>query len=407
MAETKYRIPPCPAHDIPAMESWLEDQAARGLHLAKDGFFGLLATFEVGTPKKERFRLEPTDRKGGLFSEEYDPEDEQLQMLRQMGWTYRARRGQFHIFSTDDPNAPELNTDPQVQAMTMEALTRFLRKKLRDTLVMVALYTVLYFGDVPLSSTLLLGTPLVLLLAGALLWDLGVSVKALLVLRGYRRQLRKGLPLPHRSDYRRSGRRYLTARFLRFALWVTVFAWSAARVFPVLVDAQYEPLIDQAVPFHTVADYYPGARVERQNGFLESEMDAWSDFLTPESIDFKEYTQVTQDGETFDVWLSVHYHRTRWEWTARRLAKEFVSQAGANLFEQTAARVFGHDPVVATQLALPDADYCAFFYRNRSSPHIVVQADNVVIQVHLEVLGHGTEPAPEELARMIVSQIQP
>ena len=209
----------------------------------------------------------------------------------------------------------------------------------------------------------------------------------------------------HRSDYRRSGQRYLAARFLRFALWIIVFAWSAARVFPVLVDAQYEPLIDQTVPFHTVADYYPDARVERQNGILKSKIYIWSDLLSPENIDFKEYTQVTLDGETFDCWLTVHYHRTRWEWTARRLAKEFVSQAGANRFDQAAARVFGDDPVIATRIAMPDADYCAYFYKNRSNPYIVIQADNIVIQVNLDILG-GTEPVPEELARCILSQIQ-
>ena len=127
MAEPRYRyrIPPCPAYDIPAMESWLEDMAAKGLHLTKDGFFGLFTTFEEGPPKKERFRLEPTDRRNGLFSEEYDPEDEAVQMLHQMGWTYRARRGQFYIYSTDDPGAPEpehlgnlgLESSPQGQGI--------------------------------------------------------------------------------------------------------------------------------------------------------------------------------------------------------------------------------------------------------------------------------------------------
>lgn len=78
MAEPKYRnrIPPCPAYDIPAMESWLEDMAAKGLHLSKDGFFGPTVSFEEGPPRRERFRLEPTDTKSGLFSNEYEPEVE-------------------------------------------------------------------------------------------------------------------------------------------------------------------------------------------------------------------------------------------------------------------------------------------------------------------------------------------
>ena len=406
MAETKYRyrIPPCPAYDIPGMESWLEDLAAKGLHLSKDGFFGLLTSFEEGPPKKERFRLEPTDRKGGLFSEEYDPEDEQVQLLHQMGWTYRARRGQFHIYSSDDPGAPELNTDPQVQAVTMSALTQFLRKKVTNALATTILYLILYFGDILISSTLLLGTPLVLLFAGLMLWDLGCSLKALIVLVRWRNQLRRGQPLPHRSDYRRSGWRYLTTEFLRKSLWLVFFLCTAWRVLSIEVDEPYEKIADQHFPFYTVADYYPGAEIRRTESI--SEFYTWEDLLSPENYDFREYTEVKLNGETFDCWLSVNYHRTRWEWTARRLSRELVSHAGANAFDQTAAKIFGDEPVIATEIALPDADYCAWFYKHRSDPYMVIQKNNVVIQVNLEIPGSATEPTPEELARLILLQIQ-
>ena len=406
MAENKYRyrIPPCPAYDIPGMESWLEDLAAKGLHLSKDGFFGILTSFEEGPPKKERFRLEPTDRKGGLFSEEYDPEDEQLQLLHQMGWTYRARRGQFHIYSSDDPGAPELNTDPQVQAVTMSALTQFLRKKVTNALFTTLLYLILYFGDILISSTLLLGTPLVLLFAGLMLWDLGCSLKALIVLVRWRNQLRQGQPLPHRSDYHRSGWRYLTTEFLRKTLWIVFFLCAAWRVLYIEVDEPYEKIADQHFPFYTVADYYPGAEIRRTESI--SEFYTWEDLLSPENYDFREYTEVKRNGETFDCWLSVNYHRTRWEWTARRLARELVSQAGANRLEQTAARIFGDEPVIATEIALPDADYCAYFYKHRNDPYMVIQKNNVVIQVNLEIPGSAAEPTPEELARMVLLQIR-
>lgn len=406
MAETKYRyrIPPCPAYDIPGMESWLEDLAAKGLHLTKDGFFGILTSFEEGPPKKERFRLEPTDRKGGLFSEEYDPEDEQVQLLHQMGWTYRARRGQFHIYSSDDPGAPELNTDPQVQAVTMSALTQFLRKKVTNALATTILYLILYFGDILISSTLLLGTPLVLLFAGLMLWDLGCSLKALIVLVRWRNQLRRGQPLPHRSDYRRSGWRYLTTEFLRKSLWLVFFLCTAWRVLSIEVDEPYEKIADQHFPFYTVADYYPGAEIRRTESI--SEFYTWEDLLSPENYDFREYTEVKLNGETFDCWLSVNYHRTRWEWTARRLSRELVSHAGANAFDQTAAKIFGDEPVIATEIALPDADYCAYFYKYRNDPYMVIQKDHVVIQVNLEIPGSATEPTPEELARLILLQIQ-
>ena len=37
---------------------------------------------------------------------------------------------------------------------------------------------------------------------------------------------------------------------------------------------------------------------------------------------------------------------------------------------------------------------------------MVIQKNNVVIQVNLEIPGSAAEPTPEELARLILSQIQ-
>ena len=388
MAETKYRyrIPPCPAGDIPAMESWLEDMAAKGLHLSKDGFFGPTVSFEEGPPRRERFRLEPTDTKSGLFSNEYEPEVEAVQLHHQMGWTWRARRGQFHIYSSDDPDAPELHTDPQIQAMTMAALTKFLRKKVTNALALSLFYAILYFGDAIISLTLMLGTPLILMFTGLMLWDLASILKGLWTLTRWRNQLRLGEPLPHRSDYRRKTWQYRGTEFLRKVLWILFFLCAIGRGLNIFVEEPYEKITDQHFPFYTVADYYPGAEIKRTESI--SDFYAWEDLLAPVNYDFKEYTDVTMNGETFDCWLMVNYHQTRWEWTARRLAREFVSQSAV------------------TEIALPDADYCAYFYKHRSDPYIVLQKDNVVIQVNLEILGTDTEPTPEELARIILLQIQ-
>ena len=189
-------------------------------------------------------------------------------------------------------------------------------------------------------------------------------------------------------------------------LWLVVVFGLLGRLMPMLADEPYEPLTDQTFPFPTVADFYPDAQVDRQHSFMESQFYAWSDPLAPENYDFSEYTQVTLDGGSFDCWLSVRYHRTRWEWTARRLAREFVSQSGANLFDQTAARVFGDEPIVATEIALPEADYCAYFYKYRSHPYLVIQVDTVVMQVNLSRLDSKMTYEPEALARLILLQIQ-
>lgn len=408
MAEPKYRyrIPPCPAYDIPAMESWLEDMAARGLHLSKDGFFGIFTTFEEGPPKKERFRLEPTDRKGGLFSEEYDPEDEAVQMLHQMGWTYRARRGQFFIFSTGDPNAPELNTDPQVQAMTMAALTKFLWKSLRSSLLISAFYIFFYFGDALISGSILLRTWWTALLGGLLLWDLGRSLAELIVLSRYRRQLQAGQPLPHRSQRRNSV--YLLLGATRKLLWAVLIISLIVYLAPIATDQCYTQLADypHSFPFATLEDLYPGAQVERLDGILHSHVYGWSDLLAPENYDFKEYADVYADGESIHCYLTVRYHRTRWEWTAGRLAQELASQAGGNIFDRTAARILGNEPVEITELTVPGADYCAYYYENLPEPYLILQRDNVVMKVRLSTLSESPDWDPEELARSILFQIQ-
>ena len=408
MSEPKYRrrIPPCPAYDIPAMESWLEDMASKGLHLSPDGFFLGFATFEEGPPRKERFRLEPTATQAGLFSSEYEPDDDQVQMLRQMGWTYRARRDQFHIYSASDPHAPELNTDPQVQAITMTALTKYLWKSLRSTLVLMLFYAFLYSGDLLITGSILVGTWRTVLLLALLLWDLGRRLRAVLVLTRYRKQLRSGEPLPHRTDYRSRDLLHLASGAVRRGLWVLLVASTLAFLLPMMAHEPYVPLGDQTFPFATLEDLYPGAEVRRMDGILKSQVYGWSDFLAPRSYDFTEYAEVTFEGETFDCYLTVQYFHTRWEWTARMASRELVRQAEGSWLDRAFARLFGNDPVEVTELALPDADYCCYFYSGLPNPYVIVRQNDVVLRVRYAPFSGAPELEPEELARIILSQIQ-
>lgn len=410
MAEPKYRyrIPPCPGYDIPAMESWLEDMAARGLHLASNGFFWDTVAFEEGPPAKVRYRLEATATQKGLFSNEYEPDSDVIELHRQMGWTYRARRDQFHIYVSSDPHAPELNTDPQVQAYSIAALTKYLWKSLRGTLIMAVLYALLYFGDAIVSGSIYLGTWRVALLAGLLLWDMGRQVRTLIVLSRYRRQLQNGDPLPHRSTSPGRDLRYLALGAARKVLWVVLAVSLVSYLLPIMADEPYRSLDDHTdpFPFATIEDLYPGAEVERMDGILDSEYYRWSDPLAPESYDFSEYAEVTLDGKTFDCYLSITYHRTRWEWTARHLAKELVSQSGANVVDQTLAKLFGDEIISPTEFALPDADYAVWYYARVADPYLVIQKDNIAIRVRYAPFSGAPEIEPEALAELVLSHLR-
>ena len=118
-----YRLPPCPSYDVEGTESWLSAMAEKGYVLAKDGFLFGFAAFEKAQPQKLRYRLQASQQPIGALSENTLPEDAE-DLYASFGWRYVCARGQFHIFCTDSPDAPELNTDPRVQAIALDVVRK-------------------------------------------------------------------------------------------------------------------------------------------------------------------------------------------------------------------------------------------------------------------------------------------
>lgn len=411
MTEPKYlyRIPPCPVFDIPGTESWLEDMAAKGWQLTHDGFFAGFATFEAAPPQRMRFRLEATATNGGLFSEEYSPDNDAAEMNAQMGWQYRARRGQFHIYCSADPDAPELHTDPRIQAMSMATLSEYLRKELFGTVFTVIFHFLLFYSDILVSSAIAFGTWLVALILGLLLWGLVRQLKNLHTLAKLRSQLQSGEPLPHRSDYHRYRHRHTIANVTRIALWFVVLVSvlvlagrSITEEDAIKLEEYHSPF-----PFATLEVLYPEADVTPENGFLENKVTVWSDFLAPENYDYSEYASLRfPDGSRVDCYLSLDYHRCRWEWTADALCREFVSQTGDNPVEHLADRLFREEETFVTELKVDGADYAGYYYKYRGSPYLILRRDDVVIRVNVDFLGTGPKVEPMELAEAILFHIQ-
>ena len=399
-----YRIPPCPAYDIPGMEAWLQDMAEKGWKLCYDGFFWGVASFEKAPPEKLRFRLEATATNGGLLSEEYAPADGAFQLAREMGWDYRGRRGQFHIYSAADPQAPELNSDPAVQAMTLGVLGKYLRRELRSSVLMFLTYFLLYFSDMTLTAAVTLGSWRIGLLLGLFLWELRRKAKALARLSRLKRELES----TGAFDGRPASRTFAPAQLLRLALWCFTALSLLLRMGAGLVEEDAVALehYEAPLPFATLAELYPESKIDLQQGLLDSEVTLWRDTLAPVNIDYTEYAAVTApDGTKTDCYLSVEYHETRFEWMAAGLAREFVRQSGDNPLDHLAARIFGDDPVHATELSLPGADYAAYYYKFRGSPYLVLQKDNRVLRVSLDVLGAADGREIQDLAALVLLHI--
>lgn len=145
-----------------AVQSWLDEKARDGWQLKR--FYGRYARFERSEPRETRYRLDI------LTAEKYDNEDELLQAYREQGWEYvcdyAAHR--FRLFRSDDPNAIELHTDPEV-------FRRAMRSSMRSSILALVLFAIFLliqlFGRGGLLS-LLSGDAMLQLLTGNMLYYL-------------------------------------------------------------------------------------------------------------------------------------------------------------------------------------------------------------------------------------------
>ena len=111
------KLLPVGLNDIPALEHWFEEMAAKGLHL--EDCLQWIAYFKSGPPARVRYRLEPIDK----FQISPHPKQAQLDLYEESGWHYVNTVWRFYYaFAATDPDAPELHTDPKIQSMTLTKL---------------------------------------------------------------------------------------------------------------------------------------------------------------------------------------------------------------------------------------------------------------------------------------------
>ena len=322
---------PCPAYDIEVMESWLEDMAASGLHLAEDGFFAGFARFERGEPKKVRYRLEAAEKGTSMWSDTGGaPEDEALEINESCGWEYVAARDGFHIYRSESEEARELNTDPQVQALAIEKV----RRRERGSVVSCVFWFVLYpLAFINLKIFLLAaaeGTWFVLWSVALAVWITVNAVRKAGYLRRLKRRLTMGEELSHRKPWRRGAPGYRAGRVL---ITVFVLAWCVVLAGKLLSSASEEVKVDLEgfegdMPFATMADLAGGEaadyRLFPMTG-ITNYMEERSDIIAPVAISWHEVADVSlPDGRLFSGGLYAEYFETAAPWIARQITREYM-----------------------------------------------------------------------------------
>lgn len=91
------------AHEDPAQEAWLEEQARRGLHLIRPGLFRF--AFVQGESREEKYRLDFQTLRGAARTE-------YLALFRDAGWEFLGQvANRYYFRARSDAFSPEIFSD--------------------------------------------------------------------------------------------------------------------------------------------------------------------------------------------------------------------------------------------------------------------------------------------------------
>ena len=307
------KVMPGYVEDVAAWQARLEDLAAKGWFYVPSWILFRLASFERGTPKAVRYRLEPAAQK------EKCPDQERRDTYRLLGWTYVDTISKtMHLWRCDNPEAPELHTDPETEARAYDRLSRqerigrYLGGGILAVVVGLIAFTLYVSGETYLAHLVGTWLPLWYLSASVgFFWAVGKMARwQTRVLRRALRTMRAGVEAPRRRPYR-------LACFLTLVidlLWVfyIIAVWSygihdSRRTFRQLEN------IAEPVPYVAVS----------QNG------EAWAspqeNWLTSEQWwTIEDYTE----GRRYYRYSEAQYYRLRFPSLADDLADSLLAEYG-------------------------------------------------------------------------------
>lgn len=382
----RFRLPPCPDYDVEGTESWLEDMAQAGWLLAQDGIFLGVATFERSHPQTLRYRLAAAKEPTGILSDSMGyPDKEEQAISAWLGWQYVGTRGDFYIYRSADSADRELDTDPAVQALALEAVRKRQKSRLFNSFFWLVVYPLIFLRGAVALPLVQIGGAYLMLWALAL-WALAENVAEYLHLRRLKGQLTAGEGLSHRADWQSRQRRRRVLASVNLALWaisLTLFfrSWDH-------YANGATPMADYTgtAPFATMADFAGTEAVylrDTMPGF--SRVLEWSNFAAPVNVKWAQHDSFTYPGGgELDGGYYVHYHRLSTEWLAKAVAREYVAKD---------RRDYGRMDHF-TALELPELDVDEAWAYQGLWPTLVLRKGNVVVHATLYQIARECEETP-------------
>lgn len=367
------RFAPCSICDVERLESWLTDMAAQGWHLKEVTFRQQLFVFTKGAPQTVRYRLEA----GKRWHDGDKPEYTAQQLFEDCGWKAVSSYGRFFIFRSLTPDAPELNTDPAVQLMSMKWLRR---RVVIDTLVMlltVAVALALMRFRVFQYLTVAGLSPLILLIAAFLtaavefaenFWRANAFVK----------RLKTNDPLDHSKPWKKGALYHqATTAICTAALILFYTGWISLSLVSCVYQITDRGPYQGDPPFVTLSDLCDGSGYSYQAAQADP---VWSEITTSAAytLEWTEYFTVTDpEGESYSGYFQLIYHETSAEWIAKGLAAEYLREGQREIIEQ--------------EWTLPelDVDFAAVYW-NRV---IIIRDGSTVVKAYVPMIDGSSDLA--------------
>ena len=337
---------PANIYDVAATETWREDMAKRGYRLT--GMTNWSGVFEKTEPFLCRYRMQP------LLKKEKGPAAEMIESYGELGWEHAGTiPGSFHVWRCEDPDAPELDTDPVVQGISYRYLKRkMLRETVIGELVLAALAACAILavrGKTPLLD-MLESMPGRFLMGGTGVGLITISI--ICEVRSMRRLLRSlnaGIPLERPRSYRRQ--KWLARGLLAgmVFIWLTAVFGGARAIDGGSLERGWDNTNRNGTPkegavYVDLADLEGAERTDFWGSRTKFQELCPRMYVTRQ-LSMGPEEKDPQPGDSLPVRSSVEttYYRMLTEGLARRLEKELIRQRIASL------GVDGHPTLTAAE----------------------------------------------------------
>ena len=301
------KFAPISLYDVAAQQAWLEDEAARGRFLTayRAGIASGFVSFHKDAPRSVRYRFQPLARK------EKSPDPDRRDVYQSLGWDYVCTAGgTFHIWRCDDPEAPELDTDPVIQGTAYDRLCRRLTwaNCVIGAILLLPVFLAFWFHLTmddyfprlvsswePIWEAAALALAVAACLPQFIYWDLS--------LRRFVRTLKAGVPTAHRRPYRLS--RFLGG--LTLVVYI-LFVVSRTAVLFRPNSRPFEPAETFEEPIPYVSQLGPAAAIP------------WNNWRT------QEQWWIIQEAD--GAYTESHYYDFRFPWMAARMTESLCLKNG-------------------------------------------------------------------------------